>query len=182
MLSIALALCILAVGIVGCTSSAPVSNILLGTVTDYRADVSQPLGRLLPAPDFQLKMPDGNTIFLHDLRGKALLLNFWGVNCPYCIKEMPYLQAAYDRVSASGALVIGINTGDPVNDVRKFVNAKQLTFPIVLDPDVYASTLYGAQYLPTTIIIDKNGKIVDAQVGAYESADAVVAALDQVLQ
>jgi peroxiredoxin len=181
-----LTICLLAVAAAvtsaACKPASGDSKVPLGTVTDYRADKSQPLGRSLPAPDFQLQMPDGKTVFIHDLRGKAVLLNFWGVNCPYCVKEMSYLQAAYDRLSASGALIIGINTGDPRKSVENFVKSKHLTFPIVLDPDIYASALYGAEYLPTNIIIDKNGNILDGQVGAYENADAVVAALSQALR
>ena len=57
-----------------------------------------------------------------------------------------------------------------------------ITFPIILDPDVYATSLYGAQYLPTTILIDKSGSIHGGRIGAYENADQLLAELDQIMQ
>src|SRR4030042_3706282 len=85
-----------------CSSANGSSNVTLGRVTDYRSYRSQPLTKNGPAPDFQFQMPDGTTLFLSDLRGKVVLLNFWAVTCPYCVIEMPYLQKAHDELAAGG--------------------------------------------------------------------------------
>ena len=163
---------------VGCSSSgtsgAEASVVKLGSVTDYRAQGTQPLAKDAPAPDFEFTMPDGERLFLSELHGKVVLLNFWGVNCPYCVKEMPYLQKVYDDLSPQGLVVLGINTGDPEKSVSSFVSSHNIGFPVVLDPKVYASTLYGARYLPTTVISDKTGNIRIGRIGAYESADQIM--------
>jgi len=165
-----------------CSNQSAANSLSLGTVTNYRSDTSQPLSKDGPAPDFQLTMPDGRTVFLNELRGNVVLLNFWGVNCPYCVKEMPYLQKAFDELSSRGVIILGINTGDAEKAVRKFVIGNKITFPIILDPKVYASTLYDARYLPTTILIDKTGNIRSGRIGAYENADQVTAEITDLLQ
>jgi peroxiredoxin len=162
--------------------SEATSVVKLGSVTDYRSDKTQPLAKDSPAPDFQFTMPDGRKMFLNDLRGNVVLLNFWGVNCPYCVQEMPYLQKAYDDLSQQGVVILGINTGDSEKAVRNFVSSKSIGFPIVLDPKVYASTLYDARYLPTTVIIDKTGNIRIGRIGAYENADQITAELSDLLK
>ncbi len=165
-----------------CSSANGSSNGTLGRVTDYRSYRSQPLAKNGPAPDFQFQMPDGTTLFLSDLRGKVVLLNFWGVNCPYCVVEMPYLQKAHDELAADGVVILGINTGEPEKTVARFVTDKKLTFPIILDPDVYVSILYGAQYLPTTYFIDKAGNIQSAKIGAFKDANEIITILKALLQ
>jgi len=163
-------------------SSTKGNNIELGTVTDYRSYREQPLAKNGPAPDFQFQMPDGETMFLSDLQGKVVLLNFWAVKCPYCVLEMPYLQQAYDLLSSQGVVILGINTGEPEKTVAKFISGKSFSFPIILDPEYYASILYGAQYLPTTYFIDKAGNISTVKIGAFTSAEQVSTALKALLQ
>ena len=165
---------------VSCTTSG--SKIELGTVTEYRSFRDQPLAKNGPAPDFQLRMPDGETMFLSDLEGKVVLLNFWAVSCPYCVKEMPYLQQAYDSLSSQGVVILGINTGESEKTVAKFVSSKSLSFPIILDTEYYASVLYGAQYLPTTYLIDKAGNISTVKIGAFTNGEQITTALKALLQ
>ncbi|HEX9896411.1 MAG TPA: TlpA disulfide reductase family protein [Dehalococcoidales bacterium] len=165
-----------------CSPSSGNSSTALGRVTDYRTAKLQLLLKNEPAPDFQLQMPDGTTLFLSDLRGKVVLLNFWGVNCPYCVVEMPYLQKAHDELAADGVVILGINTGEPEKTVSKFVTSKKLSFPIILDPDVYASILYKVQYLPTTYLIDKTGNIQITKIGAFKDVNEVIGALKTLLQ
>jgi peroxiredoxin len=171
-----------AVFAVSCSSTASGDKVELGTVTDYRSYREQPLTKNGPAPDFQFQMPDGETMFLSDLQGKVVLLNFWAVSCPYCVLEMPYLQQAYDLLSSQGVVILGVNTGESEKTVAKFVSGKSLSFPIILDPEYYASILYGAQYLPTTYLIDKTGNISTVKIGAYTSAEQVTTALKALLQ
>jgi len=127
-------------------------------------------------------MPDGETMFLSDLEGKVVLLNFWAVSCPYCVKEMPYLQQAYDSLSSQGVVILGINTGESEKTVAKFVSSKSLSFPIILDTEYYASVLYGAQYLPTTYLIDKAGNISTVKIGAFTNGEQITTALKALLQ
>lgn len=165
-----------------CSSANGSNNSKLGSVTDYRLYYQQPIVKNGPAPDFQFRMPDGNVTFLSDLKGKTVLLNFWAVSCPYCVQEMPYLQQAYDSLSSQGVVILGINTGESEKTVAKFINSKNLSFPVLLDPDYYASSLYGAQYLPTTYLIDKAGNISNVKIGAFASAAQVTATLTELMK
>jgi peroxiredoxin len=158
------------------------SSTKLGTVTDYRSYVQQPLAQNGSAPDFQFQMPDGETMFLSDLKGKTVLLNFWAVSCPYCVKEMPYLQQAYDSLSSQGVIILGVNTGESAKTVAKFVSSKKLSFPVLLDPEYYASILYNAQYLPTTYLIDKAGNINNVKIGAFSDAEQIITSLEELVQ
>ncbi len=167
---------------ISCAPTDGSSKIELGAVTEYRSYREQALTKNGPAPDFQLQMPDGETLFLSDFKGKVVLLNFWAVSCPYCVKEMPYLQQTYDSLSSQGVVILGINTGESEKTVDKFVSSKSLSFPIILDPEYYASILYGAQYLPTTYLIDKAGNISTMKIGAFTSAEQIITALKALLQ
>lgn len=164
-----------------CSSNQDTSGTTLGRITDYRSDKVQPLAQNLPAPDFQFQATDGKQMLLSELQGKVVLLNFWGVNCPYCVAEMPFLQKAHEQLSASGLVVLAINTGDPEKSVQKFMSARNLTFQVILDPDVYASLLYEVRYIPATYIIDKTGKINTVRIGAFPDTEEIVNAVQAVL-
>ncbi len=154
----------------------------IGKLTDYRAENAQTLAKNAPAPNFQYQTADGRNIYLSDLKGKVVLLNFWATWCPYCVAEMPYLQKASDELSSNGLIILGIDDGEPEKDVQKFVSQKKIQFQIILDPDLYASLLYRANVFPTTYIIDKTGKINTARIGAYDNAEEIIAAVKAVLE
>jgi peroxiredoxin len=172
----------LAAYVSACSSSSELNSIALGSVTDYRASTVPTIGKGMPAPDFQIQMSDGSLLFLSELGGRVVLINFWAVNCPYCVKEMPYLQQAHDEFSADDIIILGINTGDSEEKVRRFVTDKKLSFPIILDPDIYATMLYKVQYLPTTYLVDKTGNIQIMKIGAFRDAGELVLALNSLLQ
>jgi peroxiredoxin len=165
-----------------CTSSSDLSNIAVGGVTDFRARTQPQLDKDIPVPDIEMRMPDGRTIHLYDLKGSAVILNFWGVNCQYCKEEMPFLEQAYAEWSGKGGIIIGINTGDPEQSVKKFMRDYKVNFPVVLDPDLYASMLFGAEYLPTNILIDRNGNAQALKIGPFKNADEISAWFQSVIQ
>lgn len=127
------------------------------------------------APDFQLLRLDGSTLKLSDLRGKAVLLDFWDTWCPPCRAAMPHLQeisTAYD----GDLVVVGIAFGQQGKDaVAKFIADRGLTFEFVLADQKVISDFGGLQSIPTTFLVDRNGEIVEKWVGGqtkstYESA------------
>jgi peroxiredoxin len=168
--------------LIACSSSNSENNIKLGQVTDYRSNVTQQIIKNGPAPDFQMQMPDGTIKFLSDLHGKVVLLNFWRINCPYCMVEMPYLQAAYNELSADEVVILGINTSDSEKAIIKFLTNKKLSFPIIRDSDFYVSTLYKVRYVPTTYLIDKTGNIQSAKIGAFKDDNEIITMLKALLQ
>ena len=111
------------------------------------------------APDFTLKTLDGQEMTLSKLRGKVVLLDFWATWCAPCREAIPHLINLQKTYQEKGFEVIGMNMdrGD-VETVRRFVRSMDIPYPITLTPEE-VSRNYSVSALPTTILIDKEGKI-----------------------
>jgi cytochrome c biogenesis protein CcmG/thiol:disulfide interchange protein DsbE len=111
-------------------------------------------------PDFVLKNLKGKEVNLKRFRGEIVLLNFWAAGCPPCRKEIPSMVQLYERYKDKGLEIIGVNLDRmDKSGVEKFSSEYQITFPILLDPAGKAATLYRITALPTTFILDRDGKI-----------------------
>ncbi|RDW17242.1 TlpA family protein disulfide reductase [Oceanobacillus chungangensis] len=111
------------------------------------------------APDFEIQTLDGETVNLQHFRGKRVILNFWATWCPPCRVEMPDMQKLHEN---EDIIVLAVNLTDSEisqKDVKTFVNEFGLTFPIGLDKTGGISELYKINPIPTTIMIDSDGKI-----------------------
>lgn len=111
------------------------------------------------APNFELQNMSGQTVKLSDLRGKGVLLNFWGSWCEPCKQEMPYLNAVYQQ-HMKGVTIVGVNIGESHLTVSNFINRNGIKFPILLDSNKDVTTAYNIGPIPTTFLINKSGKIV----------------------
>ncbi len=126
------------------------------------------------APDFNLTATDGSQVKLSDLRGKVVLVNFWATWCPPCKAEMPDLNALQQEYGrAHDLVVLGINAGDDSQAaVKAFAQQYQLSFPLLLDPDDRVSDAqYAVRALPTSLIIDRTGKIRSQWLGQLSRAE-----------
>ncbi|MGX1724283.1 redoxin domain-containing protein, partial [Bacillus haynesii] len=85
------------------------------------------------ALNFKLSTLEGRDIELKKLRGKAVLVNFWGTFCTPCKEEMPVMQKAYDRFKGDGFEIIAVNVHESKGAVKRFVDHHGLTFPVALD-------------------------------------------------
>ena len=120
------------------------------------------------APDFALAQLNGDPITLSSLRGRPTLVNFWASWCPPCRRELPSLQAAYDRYGDKIGF-IAIDVKEDQATVESFVKELNLTFPVALDPDGQVSDLsYQARGIPTTIFVDANGVVAARHVGPLD--------------
>lgn len=120
--------------------------------------ILQPMKDSAPTPDFTLATPDGKKLSLKDFRGKLVFLNFWASWCVPCREEMPAMEKLYQEFKDKGLVVVAINLKDNKQDAVKFVKELKLTYPIALDPDGNVGNLYGAWGLPTSYLIDGDGK------------------------
>ena len=123
-----------------------------------------------PAPEFSLQTLDGEALSLSELRGQAIVLNFWATWCPPCRAEMPELQAAYQAYRSGGLVVLGVNQAEEAPVVRAYLEELGLTFPVVLDANYEAASLYAVNSLPTTFFIDRDGIIRGMVVGQMNAA------------
>lgn len=112
------------------------------------------------APNFELQsLKNGKQVKLSDFRGKGVLLNFWGSWCDPCKQEMPYLNAVYKQ-HMKGVVIVGVNIGESKLSVENFTSRNNIQFPILLDSDKSVTSAYNIGPIPTTYLINKNGKIV----------------------
>ncbi|MDX8359770.1 MULTISPECIES: thiol-disulfide oxidoreductase ResA [Bacillaceae] len=113
------------------------------------------------APDFVLTDLEGNTHRLSDYKGQGVFLNFWGTWCKPCELEMPYMNNQYQYFKDKGVEIIAVDIDESEFSVKKFVDKHGLTFPVVIDEDSQVMNAYDVGNLPTTFLIDKDGKVVD---------------------
>jgi len=128
---------------------------------------SEPSGGTSDVTDFTLNDVDGNSVSLSQYsgKGKPVILSFWATWCKPCVAEMPHLQKLYD---AQKAVVLAISLDGPETEaeVAPFIKSKGFTFPVLLDTETRAASLYNPRRAaPFTVIIDKGGKIVKRRDG-----------------
>ena len=118
-----------------------------------------PISTNYPAPRFSLTDLDGNPVSFEDYRGQVILYNAWATWCPPCKAEMPVLQGYYDDHKDKGFVVIAIEDGQPVEEVRAFVKEYGLTFPVWPDLKWVATESFKTNALPSSFVIDRQGNV-----------------------
>ena len=121
------------------------------------------------APDFVLKSLDGSQVGLLDFKGRYVLVNFWATWCVPCKMEMPSLEKLHKHFPDEKLVVLPISNdmfGEKV--VRPYVESKEFSFTILFDPTLEVSNRYGVVTLPTTFLIDPDGKIIGVLEGAED--------------
>jgi peroxiredoxin len=131
------------------------------------------------APDFDLQSLDGRTVKFSDLRGKAVVVNFWATWCQPCKLEMPWFEELHQQYRSQGLEIIGIATDDYVSskdsvrdEVAKFAKDLGVTYTILRGKESVVDAYGGAQFLPATFYIDRQGKII-ANVTGIKGKDEI---------
>jgi thiol-disulfide isomerase/thioredoxin len=111
------------------------------------------------APDFTLHALSGQEVTLSKMKGEVVLLDFWATWCSPCRESIPHLIQLYKTYQKSGLVVIGMNMdrGD-IDNVHHFITSMDIPYPIVITSNDVERN-YGVTSLPTTILIDKKGRI-----------------------
>jgi peroxiredoxin len=121
------------------------------------------------APDFTLLSLEGQPAQLREFRGKVVLLNFWATWCAPCLHEMPSLERLYQTFKQTDFVLLAVSMDRQGQEVaRPFVDNLKLTFPVLLDPTLEVSRQYGVRGLPTTYLIDPQGLLIGAVIGARD--------------
>jgi cytochrome c biogenesis protein CcmG/thiol:disulfide interchange protein DsbE len=117
------------------------------------------------APIFSLEHLDGTQVALSDFRGKPVMLNFWATWCPPCRAEMPAIQNIAARYRDDGLVVLLVNQGEEAATVREYLAGIGLVATVLLDPRGGVASTYRIRALPTTVFIDREGRIRDIALG-----------------
>ncbi|WP_368659644.1 thiol-disulfide oxidoreductase ResA (plasmid) [Metabacillus halosaccharovorans] len=123
------------------------------------------------APDFVLEDMSGNKVQLSDFKGKGVFLNFWGTWCKPCEEEMPYMERQYSHYKNLGVEILAVNIAESDVAIEAFIKKHDLTFTILKDKDRAVTEAYDITPIPTTFLIDKNGKIEKVITGSMTERD-----------
>jgi peroxiredoxin len=126
----------------------------------------------MDAPEFSAENLDGRTISLSSQKGKVVLLNLWATWCPPCRAEMPSMEILYQKFKNKNFTILAVSTPTPPRETRKkvveFIDEYNYTFPVLIDESKEISYQYGSGSIPTSWIIDAEGKVIGRFVGGME--------------
>ena len=134
------------------------------------------------APDFTLESLEGKSLKLSDLRGKAVLLNFWATWCGPCKIEMPWFVEMQKQYGDQGLQIVGVAMDDSSKqDIAKFTREMGVNYPVLIGKEAVGDAYGGVPALPESFFIGRDGKIVDKIIGLKgrpEIEDSIRKALD----
>ncbi|AFM25669.1 TlpA family protein disulfide reductase [Desulfomonile tiedjei] len=157
-----------------------------------------------PAREMQLQDIHGKSVALSRLRGKIVILNFWKIDCPPCSMEKPVLERIYRKYASRGLEIVAVNLFDHKDDLRAYGQRGRFSFTLAYDPaqqfttkrfavgsgtqttfivNQHSQAIYEVSGVPTTYVIDRNGKVVANAVGMVNWEDPEESAfLESLLQ
>ncbi len=119
-----------------------------------------------PAPDFTLKDANGNDLKLSQLRGKVVLLNFWATWCGPCAMEIPWFVEFEQQYRSQGLEIVGVSMDeDGWKAVKPYVQEHKMNYRVLLGDESVGQLYGGVDSLPTSFLIDRDGKVAYVHVG-----------------
>jgi peroxiredoxin len=113
-----------------------------------------------PAPDFTLKDASGTPVKLSDYKGKVVLLNFWATWCGPCAMEIPWFMEFEQQYKSKGFAVLGVSMDDDGwTSVKPYIAEHKVNYRVLLGNDSVSQMYGGLDALPTTFILDRDGRI-----------------------
>jgi len=164
-------MCALTAVLLGLSVEACVSQ---NTRADSQSSV-KPASKRNVAPDFEVKDANGQTFHLADYKGKVVLLNFWATWCGPCKVEIPWFIDFEKNYKDRGFAVVGISLDDDGWDaVKPYIERRKMNYRVALG-NMQIEHLYGGsegiESLPTSFIVDRQGKVAGVHVGLISRSD-----------
>jgi peroxiredoxin len=158
--NIAMAVALISASFVACNSSRPV-----------KAAVKPDKDRK-PAPEFALKDAAGKTVHLSDYKGKVVLLNFWATWCGPCKIEIPWFMDFEQKYKDRGFAVLGISMDDDGwAAVKPYIQEHKVNYRVLLGNESITNLYGGVESLPTTFVIDRNGRVASVHIGLVSKSE-----------
>jgi thiol-disulfide isomerase/thioredoxin len=123
-----------------------------------------------PAPVFTLASNGGGPLSLSQYKGQVVMINFWASWCGPCRQEMPLLESIYKKYRQMGFTLLGVNVEPDTQAANEWLKQTPVSFPILYDKDSKVSKLYEVAGMPSTVLIDRSGKLRMLHRG-YKSGD-----------
>lgn len=143
--------------VIGSACSRPASNS--NARQEQSSGQAKASGERKPAPDFTLKDGDGNALKLSDLRGKVVVLNFWATWCGPCALEIPWFIEFEKDFKSRGLEIVGVSMDEEGwKAIKPYVASHKMNYRVVLGNDSVGQLYGGVDSLPTTFIIDRQGR------------------------
>lgn len=121
-----------------------------------------------PAPSFNLEVFNGDSLSLSDLKGQPVLIFFWASWCSVCKRTMPGLQSVYEEFHERGFEILAINSTfqDTLPSAVSYYESQNYTFPLLIDLDGIVTQDYQVRALPTSVLLNSDGIVVNVVIGA----------------
>ncbi len=130
--------------------------------------VDEPLMTQLDVPvaatDFTLPDINKDLIKFSDYKGKFILVNFWAMWCPPCVKEFPSMQTLYETIGNENLEIIAVHAGPVESDIESFVQTHNISFKVLIDKDVIVKG-WKVAGLPISYLVNPDGKIIYQAIG-----------------
>jgi cytochrome c biogenesis protein CcmG/thiol:disulfide interchange protein DsbE len=151
----------------GC-SSAPSPSAVLEEPLELNV---KPLAERQAAPKFELKDANGKTVTPEEYKGRVLLLNFWATWCVPCKAEIPWFQEFDTKLKDKGFAVLGVSLDEEGwGTVKPYIEERKIAYRMVIGNEEVSTRYGGIDSLPTTFIIDREGKIAAIHSGLVSKA------------
>jgi len=145
-----------------------ITGLFLTAHAVYADPLMTPLADKKPAVNFKLQDMDGKIHQLSDYKGQPVIINFWATWCPPCREELPSMNRGWAKIKSDGIAMIAINVGEDEDTVFTFTGDYPIDFTVLLDKSGDVINQWPIKGLPTTFVLDPQGRIVYRAIGGRQ--------------